>query len=120
MNTEQIRALCLSWNCMTEDVKWEVDRTFCVHDKMFVVLYHTDEQPWLTVKVSQEDFETMIQSPGIKPAPYLARYHWGLIEDRSKIPEAELQELIEDSYVLVAQKMTKKKRKECSFTDRLL
>lgn len=104
MNTEQIRALCLSWNCVTEDVKWEVDRTFCVHDKMFVVLYHTDEQPWLTVKVSQEDFETMTQSPGIKPAPYLARYHWVLIED---------------SYVLVAQKMTKKRR-EWSFTDRLL
>lgn len=104
MNTEQIRALCLSWNCVTEDVKWEVDRTFCVHDKMFVVLYHTDEQPWLTVKVSQEDFETMTQSPGIKPAPYLARYHWVLIED---------------SYVLVAQKMTKKPR-EWSFTDRLL
>jgi len=81
-----------------------VDRTFCVHDKMFVVLYHTDEQPWLTVKVSQEDFETMTQSPGIKPAPYLARYHWVLIED---------------SYVLVAQKMTKKPR-EWSFTDRLL
>jgi len=104
VNTEQIRALCLSWNCVTEDVKWEVDRTFCVHDKMFVVLYHTDEQPWLTVKVSQEDFETMTQSPGIKPAPYLARYHWVLIED---------------SYVLVAQKMTKKPR-EWSFTDRLL
>ena len=49
---------------------------------------------------------------GVMPAPYAARFHWVAVTDAEKLPRAALQELIEESYHLVAAKLPRKVRKK--------
>lgn len=112
MNLEDIRSFCLSLRGATEDIKWEHDLCFSVGDKMFCVT-GLDEQPvGLSLKVTDEEFDELILQPNFKPAPYMARNKWVLIEDASKVKDKELKRLIQQSYELIKSKLTKKLQKE--------
>ncbi len=45
---------------------------------------------------------------GFKPAPYVAKYKWVLIEDVSKINKADWKKYIRQSYALVKEKLPAK------------
>lgn len=108
MTIEDIRAFCLKLRGGTEDIKWGHDLCFSVGDKMFCVT-GLDEQPvGVSLKVSDEEFDELSALPNFKPAPYMARNKWVLIEDASKVKDKELKRLIEQSYALVKAKLPKK------------
>jgi len=107
MNIESLRALCLSFPDVTEDIKWGADLCFLIGGKMFCVT-GLDENPIsISLKVKEEEWNEWIARKSIIPAPYLARYKWILIQDVSAVPVKKLEGLIRQSYELVKSKLPK-------------
>ncbi|MDF3026107.1 MAG: hypothetical protein K0S23_414 [Fluviicola sp.] len=112
MDIEIIRTICQSFPGVTEDVKWGHDLVFSVGLKMFCVV-GLDETPVSTsFKVKDEEFEEMAGRPGFKPAPYVAKYKWVLIDDITRMKRSEWELFLEQSYELVKAKLPAKIRKE--------
>lgn len=111
MNIDTLRELCQSLPAVTEDIKWGHDLCFSVANKMFCVA--SLEAP-LTVsfKVKDEEFDELSTSPGLRPAPYVARYKWVLVEDVNKLSRKEWSHYVKQSYELVKAKLPKKVAKQ--------
>ena len=111
MDIESLRAFCLSLPAVTEDVKWEADLCFSVGGKMFCV---ASLEPPLNIsfKVGDELFEEISNSPGIIPAPYMARAKWVRVLNNNHFSKQEWEAHIRESYNLVKSKLTKKLRNE--------
>lgn len=94
----------------TEEILWESNRVFKVGGKMFYSGSESDDLAGrFSFKVADERFLELTDQPGVIPAPYLARAKWVQIDPLScKLSEEELQALIEHSYELVFNKLTKK------------
>ena len=106
---DRILDVCRSLPGATEDVKWGNDLVFSVGGKMFVAFGLPDREP-IGFKVDPIAFGTMTQKEGIRPAPYLAHHSWVSVASLDVLPEDELTELIRQSYLLVAEKLSKKMR----------
>lgn len=104
---ERLRA----WPGVCEDVKWSADRVWSVAGKMFCALSQ-DGSAGPGFKVADEDFLAMIDRPGIRPAPYLARAKWVALDALDSLPEAELLARVRTSYELVRAKLPKKVQRE--------
>ncbi|MBS1595115.1 MAG: MmcQ/YjbR family DNA-binding protein [Bacteroidetes bacterium] len=106
MNIEALRDYCLSLPYVTEDIKWGADLCFSIGDKMFCVT--SEHLPFkASLKVNDEEFEEFSQKPGIKPAAYLARYKWVLIQGDA-LSDKHWKHYIRQSYELVKAKLPKK------------
>ena len=107
MDIETIRNICKDLPHVTEDIKWGDDLCFMIGEKMFCV---SNLNPPLKVslKVTDEEFAELSNSPGIIPAPYVARYKWILVEDMSRFTSKEWRHYITQSYNLVKAKLPKK------------
>lgn len=109
MELHQLRELCLRFPGTTEDVKWEEHLCFSVGQKMYCITGF-ENPPVLSIKASDEDFETLIARPGIIPAPYLARYKWVRITADAGLSTQELEYYLYQSYLLIGQKLPAKLR----------
>jgi predicted DNA-binding protein (MmcQ/YjbR family) len=107
MNIENLRELCRSLSAVTEDVKWGHDLCFSVAGKMFCVAA-LDGPLSVSFKVRDEEFDELSNSPGMRPAPYVARYKWVLVEDVNKLNRKEWAHYVKQSYELVRAKLPKK------------
>ena len=114
MNIDEIRAFCLSFPGATEDVKWDNDLTFCVGQKMFAVTGLELAQGGISFKCTPEKFAELVEKDGIRPAHYVARYHWVTVENLDALKANELKALIEKSYEMVRDKLPKKLKNEIS------
>src|ERR1022692_4075358 len=108
MNVDFVRSCCRSFPHVTETVQWEDDLVFKVGGKMFAVMPLEPAPVRLSFKCSPEDFAELTERPGIIPAPYLARAHWGALESQEALPAAEIKRLLRKSYDLVLAKLPKK------------
>lgn len=70
----------------------------------------------MSFKCTPEKFAELVEIEGIIPAPYMARNHWVAIVEMNAMRQAELRELIEQSYQMVLDKLPKKKQAELSET----
>jgi predicted DNA-binding protein (MmcQ/YjbR family) len=110
MTLEAVRSICLAFPGATEDVKWGADLAFCVGGKMFCVVY-LEPPHHMSFKCSAEDFAGLIERPGMRPAPYLARAMWVQEEVLGEALERfEVGRLLRASYDLVAVKLPRIKR----------
>ena len=111
MNIEELRDFCLSLPHTTEDIKWGSNLCFLIAEKMFCVT--EVEGPFAaSFKVDPEKFEELSTSPGIIPAPYLARNKWVLVTEGDALDGGEWEELVRASYEMVKAKLTKKVREK--------
>ena len=111
MDIDTLRKFCLSLPAVTEDVKWGNDLVFSVGAKMFCVA--SLEPPFsCSFKVKDEEFEEMSNRDGFKPAPYMARAQWVLVNNPAKLNKKEWEKYIRGSYEMVKSKLTKKLRSE--------
>ena len=73
MNIEQLRKLCLSFPCVTEQIQWEDALLFKVAGKMFAVASLEPGRVWLSFKVTPEDFAELTErrkaGRPLRPAP---------------------------------------------------
>lgn len=108
MNLDQLRKLCLSLPGTTEQIQWGDDLLFKVGGKMFAVTRLEPAKVWLSLKANPENFAELTERPGIIPAPYLARANWIALESPGALPDAELAQLLRESYELVRAKLPRK------------
>lgn len=107
MDVETLRDFCRALPAVTEDIKWGNDLCFSVAGKMFCV---AGLEGTLTVsfKVRDEEFDELASSPGMRPAPYVARYRWVLVEEVGRLSRGEWEHYLRQSYDLVRAKLPKK------------
>lgn len=103
MNLEALRIFCLSLPGTTEDVKWGNDLCFLAGKKMYCV---TDLKDTFNVsfKVSPEEYVSLVNTPNILPAPYLARYNWILVTDPGTFSKQEWEHYIRRSFETISKK----------------
>jgi predicted DNA-binding protein (MmcQ/YjbR family) len=72
---------------------------YSVGDRNFAWFKTSEPERWrFSLKVTPERFIELTDVPGIKPARYMARFHWVTIVDVGMVPEAYLTELVDWSY----------------------
>lgn len=107
MHVDAIREFCLAFPQATENLQWGDDLCFKVSGKIFVMLRLDD--PRLCFKCAPEVFAELIEREDIRPAPYVGRYKWVMLDRLDALPGDELKELIRQSYDMVAAKAPKPK-----------
>ena len=111
MEIEILRKICLSFTGVTEDVKWQTNLCFCIGGKIFCIA-NLDPPHTFSFKVTDEEYEELIESDGFSPAPYLAKAKWVLVTDSSALSKGELKNFLYRSYEMKKSKLTKKTLKE--------
>jgi predicted DNA-binding protein (MmcQ/YjbR family) len=110
MTIETVRQICRALPAVTEDVKWGNDLCFSVGGKMFAAM-NLDPPHSIAFKCTPERFGELVERPGIRPAPYMARNMWVQEEQLGEaLDRGELEELLRTSYELVVAKMPKSRR----------
>jgi predicted DNA-binding protein (MmcQ/YjbR family) len=107
MNVDEIRAFCLSFPNVTENLQWGDELCFKIGGKIFVMLGL--DNPRMCFKCSPEVFAELIEREDIHPALYVGRYKWVMLDRLDAVPWIELQELVRQSYDMVLAKSPKKK-----------
>ena len=118
MNLDSIRAHCLSFPHVTEQIQWGDDLLFKVGGKMFAVMPLEPAPVCLSFKCSEEKFAELLEIEGIIPAPYMARNKWVALQHFDALRDHELRQLLRQSYDLVFAKLPKKKQAELAATNR--
>jgi predicted DNA-binding protein (MmcQ/YjbR family) len=107
LKTDAIRKFCLSFPDATENLQWGDDLCFKIAGKIFVTLGL--DNPRLSLKCTPETFAELIERENIRPAPYVGRYKWVMLDRLDAVSWGELQDLIRQSYEMVAAKAPKNK-----------
>jgi predicted DNA-binding protein (MmcQ/YjbR family) len=109
MNVDAIRTLCLAFPDATENMQWGDELCFKIGGKIFTIMGLDDQH--LCFKCTPDRFAELIEREDIRPAPYLGRYKWVLLDRLDAVPWGELQELIRQSYEMVAAKAPNRTRR---------
>ena len=110
MNVDAVRSYCLTLPQAKENLQWGETLCFKVNGKLFALLSLDSVPPRLTLKSIPERFTELLENEDIVPAPYVGRYKWILLQRLDAVPWEDLQELIEQSYALVAKKAGRTRR----------
>ncbi len=122
MNVDTIREFCLAFPQATEKLQWGDDLCFKIRGKIgqkigekiggkiFAIVGL--DNPRLCFKCEPETFAELIEREDIHPAPYVGRYKWVMLDRLDAVPWDELQELIRQSYEMVAAKAPRKSPKK--------
>jgi predicted DNA-binding protein (MmcQ/YjbR family) len=97
----------------TEKLQWGDELCFKIAGKIFVMLGL--DHLGLCFKCSPEIFAELIEREDIRPAPYVGRYQWVLLERLDAVGDFELEDLIRQSYDMVSAKAPKnsKRSRQC-------
>jgi predicted DNA-binding protein (MmcQ/YjbR family) len=116
MNVDAIRAYCLTFPEAAEKLQWGDDLCFKFRGKIFAIL--TLDDPRLCFKCDPETFAELIERENVRPAPYVGRYKWVMVDSLNAIRNEELKDLIRQSYDMVVAKAPKSKVRPPSNTAR--
>ena len=109
MNVDEIRAYCLTFPAATENLQWGDDLCFKVGGKIFATVGLTAVPQKLCFKCGPESFAQLIEREGIRPAPYVGRYKWVMLDRLDALSGGEVEALIRQSYDMVAANVPKSK-----------
>lgn len=104
MNSDSIRKYCLSFPQATENLQWEDELCFKVGGKIFVMLGLDSVPQRMCFKCTAERFAELCELDGIRPAPYVGRYKWVMLDRLDVLHDEELEDLIRQSYEMVTAK----------------
>jgi predicted DNA-binding protein (MmcQ/YjbR family) len=107
MNVEEIREYCIAFSDATENLQWGDDLCFKVRGKLFVTVALTAVPQKVCFKCTPETFAELTEREDIRPAPYVGRYKWVILDRLDVLGNTELKELIRHSYEMVAAKAGK-------------
>jgi len=105
VHIDTIRAYCLNFPLATEKLQWGDDLCFKIAGKIFTIL--SLDNPRLCFKCSPEVFAELIEREDIRPAPYVGRYKWVMLDRLDAVSDSEIEDLIQQSYTMVAAKAPK-------------
>lgn len=111
MNTEQVKNYCQSLaGAATHEFSAPANvLVYALGEKRFAYFKTSEPEKWrFSIRVSPEQFLALTDQPGIRPARYIARFHWVTIVNVATVPEDYLKELIRDSYLTALRSLSKK------------
>ena len=101
-NMQRLRDIALALPEATEELTWGTEVNFRVRKKIFCF---PGEGGSICVKADRDELPALLDDPRCRPAPYLARGGWIVLEfATAKVDWQEVRELITTSYCLVAPK----------------
>lgn len=113
MNIEEYRDYCLAKPGVTEGFPFnETTLVFKVMGKMFAL---TDIELFESINLKcnpEKAIELREQYEGINPGYHMSKKHWNTVIVESDVPQNLLISLIDDSYNLVVDSLTKKLKEE--------
>lgn len=111
MNIEDLQNICKIFLAVTEDIKWGHDLVFSIGAKMFCVVGLDESPTTASFKVREEEFDEICNREGFKPAPYVAKHKWVMINDINKMNKKEWKHYTRQSYELVKDKLPVKTKR---------
>ena len=99
-----IRKYCLSFPEAIENLQWEDELCFKVGGKIFTMLGLDSLPQRMCFKCTPEKFAELCELEDVRPAPYVGRYPWVMLDRLDALPDGELRDLIEQSYRMVREK----------------
>ena len=104
MNADAIRTYCLSFPNATENLQWGDDLCFKVGGKIFAIVGLDSVPQRMCFKCTPEGFAELCELEDIRPAPYVGRYKWVMLDRLDALPDHELRNCIQQSYEMVTSK----------------
>ena len=101
MDVAAAKALCSSYANVSSKLYDPPSNVlvYYVGGRKFAYFKTSEPEKWrFSVRVTPEPFLELTDVPGIKPARYMARFHWVTIVDVASVPEDYLLELVAWSY----------------------
>lgn len=114
MTFDEFNAFCGSLKATTHVVQWGGSHVWKVGGKVFAIGGWNNSQPGFTFKVTPLSYEMLKDEAGLRPAPYLASRGMKWIQHYAEpgLSNEDLKAYLKQSYDLVVEKLTKKKRAE--------
>lgn len=119
MQLGEFNEFCESLTASNHVVQWGDAHVWKVGGKVFAIGgWDDDTLTGITFKTTPADYEFLVELDGIRPAPYLASrgFTWVQHHKLPGLSDDQLRDCIQDSYWLVAEGLSKKKRAELGVT----
>lgn len=110
MIVSEICKIALGLNGVSEDIKWDNHLCFSVASKMFLITIPDLAPSKASYKVADDIFYETLTKQGFLKHLYLGRYCWIHLADINHLAEKDWLEYINESYELVASKLSNKMR----------
>lgn len=112
MTRDELNQFCASLPHATHVVQWGNSDVYKIGDKLFAVIGMSGINNAVTFKASEMAFEILSDSPGLRPAPYMASrgLKWIQHYDEPGLSDDSLRDHIRASYDMVVAGLTRKKR----------
>ena len=116
MTRDELNQFCAALPQTTHVVQWGNADVYKVGGKVFAVIGMGDTGASVTFKASEMAFEILSDSPGLRPAPYMASRGLKWIQHYAEpgLSDDSLRDHIQASYEMVIAGLTKKKRADLS------
>jgi len=114
MNYQKFNNFCKNLKATTYVMQWGSSHVWKVGGKVFAIGGWEDEVPAFTFKTTSIDYEILRESPGLRPAPYLASRGMKWIQHYAEpgLSDEDLRYYIKQSYNMVCSGLTKIKQRE--------
>lgn len=112
MTRDELNNFCAALPQTTHVVQWGNADVYKVGGKVFAVIGMGESGSSVTFKTSDLAFEVLSDSPGLRPAPYMASrgLKWIQHYDKHGLSDESLRDHIRASYDMVIAGLTKKIR----------
>ncbi|MDR3519264.1 MAG: MmcQ/YjbR family DNA-binding protein [Azospirillaceae bacterium] len=114
MTQGEFNLFCSALPATTFVVQWGGSQVWKIGGKVFAFAGGHDDGLRVTFKVSDLSYEMLREQPGLRPAPYLASRGLKWIQHFAKpgLSDGELRDYLRQSYAIVSQGLSKRKRLE--------
>ncbi len=114
MNYTAFNKYCQELAATHHVIQWGDSHVWKVGGKVFAVGGWGDNIPSFTFKTAREDYDFLVQVPGVRPAPYLASRGMSWVQNYAKpgLPDKVLKEHLRESHRIVSLGLTKKLQKQ--------
>jgi predicted DNA-binding protein (MmcQ/YjbR family) len=112
MKLEKLKKHLMAHPGANEGTAWGPEHlVYKVGGKLFAVVGWDNDPMTMSLKCDPNEIEEMRKVfDAVRPAPYFNKRHWNQIILDGSVPEPELLAMINESYRLVVQGLTKKQR----------
>lgn len=113
LNRQDLRTYCLSMTGAYEEFPFGPEAAvFKVKGKMFALIPVDDDPTSISLKCDPVEAVMLRQNyASVQPGYHMNKKHWNTVSITGDIPDSNIYEMIEDSYILVRQKLKKADRK---------
>ncbi len=112
MTRDDLTKFCAAFPHSTHVVQWGNADVYKIGGKVFAIVGMGNSGATVTFKTSHMAFEILSDSPGLRPAPYMASrgLKWIQHYEDPGLPDDSLKDHIRTSYDMVATGLTRKLR----------